>query len=121
MRVFGHDWLLNNTKQYWSTVNFMSKHSHISASLITLFEAEQAVQMYICQWSLVQCIDVIYNELGTPKEGRLERALGDLTSLALIFSSQYFYTNINFHFIVSRSARIFTFRILLTALPTLAM
>ena len=31
MRVFGHDWLLNDTKKYWSTVNFMSKHSHISA------------------------------------------------------------------------------------------
>ena len=27
----------------------MSKHSHTSAILITLFEAEEAVQMYLCQ------------------------------------------------------------------------
>ena len=28
----------------------MSKHSHTWPFLITLFEAEQAVQMYLCQW-----------------------------------------------------------------------
>ena len=39
MRVIEHRWLLNNTKKYWSAVNFISKHSHISAIFDNAFQS----------------------------------------------------------------------------------
>ena len=36
-------------------VNFITKRSHPRSPLITLFDAEQAVQMYLCQWLKPMC------------------------------------------------------------------
>ena len=40
MKVIEHRWLLNNTKKYWSAVNFMSKHSQNSAIFDNAFQSQ---------------------------------------------------------------------------------
>ena len=47
MRVFGHRWLLNHTKNTGQQFTSSANTLRFRPSLITLFEAEQAVQMYI--------------------------------------------------------------------------
>ena len=54
MRVIEHRWLLNNTKNTGQQSTSWANTLIFRPSLITLFKAELAVQMYICQW-LLQC------------------------------------------------------------------
>ena len=50
MRVIEHRWLLNNTKNTGQQSTSWANTLIFRPSLITLFKAELAVQMYICQW-----------------------------------------------------------------------
>ena len=50
MRVIEHRWLLNNTKNTGQQSTSSANTLIFRPSLITLFKAELAVQMYICQW-----------------------------------------------------------------------
>ena len=52
MRVIEHRWLLNNTKYTGQQSTSPANTLIFRASLITLFKAELAVQMYIYQWTL---------------------------------------------------------------------
>ena len=54
MRVIEHRWLLNNTKNTGQQSTSSANTLIFRPSLITLFKAELAVQMYICQWSASQ-------------------------------------------------------------------
>ena len=52
MRVIEHRWLLNNTKNTGQLSTSWANTLIFRPSLITLFKAELAVQMYICQYIL---------------------------------------------------------------------
>ena len=66
---FQHRWLLKHTKIHNNTGQQLTSWANtltLRPSLIMLFEAEQAVQMYLCQWLSLQFANVILHISNTP-------------------------------------------------------
>ena len=83
MRVIEHRWLLNNTKNTGQQSTSWANTLIFRPSLITLFKAELAVQMYICQWLCAHWLVIEFTQQEIEKAW--EKLFSDFFTLKVFF------------------------------------